>query len=111
MTSEEIIGTYESVLAVTGEMLVAARNNEWDRVVEREVECRRLVDHLAAAHAPADLEPEARKRKVEIIRRVLADDAEIRDLTEPWMQRLQHLLTSVGRERKLHAAYSVGTAD
>ena len=57
------------------------------------------------------LEPNIHKRKVEIIRQVLADDAEIRNLTEPWMQRLQHLLTSVGQERKLHAAYNAGAGD
>jgi flagellar protein FliT len=108
MTSDEIIGTYEAILAVTSEMLESARSNDWDRLVEREIECRRLVERLAAAKAQAGLEPEARQRKVEIIRKVLADDAEIRNLTEPWMARLQHLIGSNRNERQLQATYGAG---
>lgn len=116
MTSSEIIKTYEDILSVTGQMLEAARNNDWDALVERETECRKLVEQLMTAKAEAEtetnaeLEPEARKRKVEIIRKVLADDAEIRNLTEPWLARLQHLMTSAGHERRLHAAYGSGSA-
>lgn len=113
MTSTEMIGTYENILAVTAQMLDAARAADWDLLVNREQECRQLVERLLNARNEVDyaIEPHVRSRKVEIIRKVLADDAEIRNLTEPWMQRLQHLLSNVGRERKLHAAYNAGTAD
>ena len=111
MTSAEMIDTYEDILAVTGRMLDAARAANWDQLVNREQECRKLVESLMSARDEFVLEPQVRKRKVEIIRQVLADDAEIRNLTEPWMQRLQHLLTSVGQERKLHAAYNAGAGD
>ena len=112
MTNAELIGTYENILAVTARMLGAARAAEWDRLVELEQECRLLVQSLIAARSgnEIELEPEVRKRKFEIIRKVLADDAEIRNLTEPWMQRLQHLLGSIGQERKLRAAYG-GASD
>ncbi len=113
MTNEEMIGTYERILTVTEQMLNAARVADWDLLVSREKECRQLVQTLLDANGEKEiaLEPRIRKRKVEIIRQVLADDAEIRNLTEPWMQRLQHMLTSVGQERKLHAAYRAGAAD
>ncbi len=113
MTSEEMIDTYETILATTAQMLDAARVADWDLLVRREQECRALVERLMQARGQSEivLEPQVRRRKVEIIRKVLADDAEIRNLTEPWMQRLQHMLTSVGQERKLHAAYGAGAAD
>ncbi len=112
MTNAELIETYESILAVTALMLGAARADEWDRLIALQQDCRKLVEGLAAAcnGKVIVLEPEVRRRKVEIIRTVLAHDAEIRNLTEPWMQRLQYLLTSVGHERKLNAAYGAGTA-
>lgn len=113
MTSEEMIAAYESILQVTTQMLEAARAADWDRLVASEKQCRALVERLAAARqlsTPA-LEPHLRSRKVQIIRRVLADDAEIRNLTEPWMHRLQHMLASVGRERRLQAAYGSQAAD
>jgi flagellar protein FliT len=108
MTADEIIQTYEAILAVTRDMLEAARRGEWDLLVEREQACRLLVDRLMAARTGAALEPEARRRKVEILRSVLADDAEIRNLTQPWLARLQHLMASAGQERRLHAAYGAG---
>jgi flagellar protein FliT len=113
MNNAEVIGTYENILAVTAQMLDAARAADWDLLVRREQECRQLVESLLNTRSESEiiLEPQLRRRKVEIIRKVLADDAEIRNLTEPWMQRLQHLLTSVGQERKLHAAYGAGAAD
>jgi flagellar protein FliT len=111
MTSAELIRTYESVLAVTGEMLEAARVEDWDRLVEREKRCRELVDTLMQLHGEAALDVDTRRRKAEIIRKVLADDAAIRDLTQPWLARLQHLMTSAGRERQLHAAYGAGHPD
>ena len=113
MDNDEMIGTYENILSVTAQMLDAARAADWDLLVRREQECRQLVESLMNARSGKQivLEPQVRRRKVEIIRKVLADDAEIRNLTEPWMQRLQHLLTSVGQERKLHAAYNAGAAD
>lgn len=108
MQSHEIIATYESILTLTSQMLDAARQSDWDRLVEHEAKCKELVDRLRI-NPPAALEPEARKRKVEIIHRVLADDAEIRNLTEPWMARLQHLLSGTRQERKLRAAYGPGS--
>jgi flagellar protein FliT len=111
MTSTELIQTYESVLAVTGEMLEAARGEDWDRLVEREKRCRELIDTLIQARDEVALDSDTRRRKAEIIRKVLADDAAIRDLTQPWLARLQHLMTSAGRERQLHAAYGAGRPD
>lgn len=111
MTSTEIIQTYESILAVTAEMLEAARNNDWDRLVEREQHCRDLVGRLMQAREPAPLDPASRKRKAQIIRQVLADDAAIRDLTQPWMARLQHLMTSTSQERRLNTAYGTTRTD
>lgn len=110
MTAEEMIQTYEDILSVTREMLEAAHQGDWDLLVARENACRVLVDKLMNARVEAKLEPEARKRKAEIIREVLADDAEIRNLTEPWLARLQHLMSSAGHERKLHAAYGAGSS-
>jgi len=111
MTSADIIATYEAVLAVTGKMLEAARNADWDLLVEHEKQCRALVDKLMTARNEAALDADSRKRKAEIIRKVLSDDAAIRDLTQPWLARLQHLMTSAGRERQLHAAYGAGRPD
>ena len=113
MNSAEMIGIYEQILAVTAQMLEAAHAADWDGLIVLERQCRSLVERLKdlRADAHAVLEPKARKRKAEILRQVLADDAAIRDLTEPWMRNLQHLLKSAGHERRAHAAYRAGLTD
>lgn len=108
MNSPQIITTYETILAITGQMLEAARNGDWERLVALEKDCRKLVEELIAENYGLPLSSQFQRRKAEIIRKVLADDAEIRNITEPWMAQLQNLLGSAGRERKLSEAYAHG---
>ena len=108
MNSTHIIATYEAILAITGQMLEAARNSDWDRLVALEQECKKRVEELSADHAGEPLSRQFQQRKVEIIRRVLAYDAEIRNITAPWLAQLQNILGSAGRERKLYQAYAPG---
>ncbi len=108
MNSPQIITIYETVLAITGQMLDAARNDDWDRLVALEKDCKKRVEELIAENYGLPLSSQFQQRKAEIIRKVLADDAEIRNITEPWMAQLQNLLGNAGRERKLSEAYAPG---
>lgn len=104
MDNSQIIATYETILAITGQMLQAARSNDWDYLMALEEDCRVNVEKLMAAN-PAPLGGEYQQRKVEIIHKVLADDAEIRNITQPWMAHLQNAIGSIGCEKKLSQAY------
>lgn len=110
MNGPQIITTYEGILAITGQMLEAARNDDWDRLVALEKDCKKLVEDLSAENYGLPLSSQFQQRKAEIIRKVLADDAEIRNITDPWMAQLQNLLGSAGRERKLSEAYAPGSS-
>lgn len=105
MNSYEVISLYEAVAVITNQMLAAARQGDWDRLVELESRCASHVETLRAGEPPAPLTGESRMRKVKIIKKILADDREIRNLTEPWMAQLSQLINSNGNERKLSHAY------
>ncbi|MGI4847380.1 MAG: flagellar protein FliT [Janthinobacterium lividum] len=105
MDRAEMIALYENVAVLTGHMLEAARNSDWDRLVELESMCTRHVQTLRENVPPPQLAGQERDRKVDLINRILADDREIRRLTEPWMARLATLINSTGVERKLSKAY------
>ncbi|MFY9329868.1 MAG: flagellar protein FliT [Georgfuchsia sp.] len=98
--------TYELLEGTSRSMLDAARNAEWRRLASLERDCRKLIENL-----PDDdddglyLDDIQLRRKHEIIHRILADDAEIRDLVEPWMARARQFLTSLALERKLRQSY------
>ena len=104
MNNAQIIATYETILSITEQMLQAAKSNDWNYLMALEEDCRSNVAKLVSAN-PAPLSGEFQQRKVEIIHKVLADDAEIRNITQPWMGHLQGLIGSIGHERKLERAY------
>lgn len=105
MSSHPILEHYERIKNVTGQMVAAARRADWDHLIDLEESCRSLTDALVEAERGVQLPPPVLERKVELIRTVLADDAEIRNLTEPWMKRLQELLEGVDLSRQVQSAY------
>jgi flagellar protein FliT len=109
MNSHEIISIYEDVAVITDQMLAAARSSDWDHLVELESRCANHIAVLSSAEARTALPGEARTQKVKIIKKILADDREIRDITTSWMTRLSAMINSTCTERKLVQAYGAQT--
>ena len=101
--SFEIIGIYEAILTITGQMLKAAQGADWERLITLEHECRGLTKKLMISDENKVLSSDLRQRKQEIIQQILADDAEIRILTQPWMAQLQNILSNPVYKRCLQA--------
>ncbi|PZP54892.1 MAG: flagellar protein FliT [Azospira oryzae] len=99
-----VLAAYEALSLLTDRMLEAARAQDWDQLVELEKECRRLAEALQTA-SDAALTLEEQRRKAAIIRKVLADDAQIRSLAVEWMAELERLLGANRREQALRRAY------
>ena len=105
----EYFARYEAIVAITGQMLLAARHALWSELIGLEEEYRQLVDGLKDAEIGVLLSAEERMRKYELIRRILADDAAIRDLASPGMARLSALLAGTSQSaRILQQLYRVG---
>jgi len=109
MTADRILEDYEAIARLTGKMLQAAREGEWERLSSLETECRTIVDGLRGLPMDDGGGPELSRRKVEILRKILADDAAIRDLTEPWMAQLASVLDTAALGRKMRNAYGDDT--
>lgn len=105
MKDDDVISLYESVSDLTARMLAAAQSGDWEHLVELESDCASRVQVLRDSEALASLSGERRMRKVAIIKKILADDRAIRDLTSPWMARLSAMMQSTGTERRLVNAY------
>lgn len=101
--NSEIIAIYEAILTITGRMLKAAQNADWERLITLEHECRGLTKKLMISDENRVLSSDLRQRKQEIIQQILADDAEIRALTQPWMAQLQNILSNPVYKRCLQA--------
>lgn len=105
MNCEEIITTYESVAQITKNMLDAARQGAWDDLISLESKVATHINHLSTYETPVKLTPALRNRKLTVIKQILADDREIRNLTEPWMEKLSGLISSTQMEQKLSVSY------
>jgi flagellar protein FliT len=103
-----VIENYEHLSSLTSQMREAAVQSKWDLLIELEKQCRQRVTSMKALDGSTRLDESTRLRKVALIRKILADDAEIRNQTEPWMAQLQRIIKSVGQERRLLEAYSSG---
>ena len=66
--------------------------------------CAATVDMLRRTN-DTDLDATQLQRKQEIIHRVLAEDAEVRSLAEPWMAELDRLLRGFRLQRDVGRAY------
>lgn len=114
MNQDQTITLYESVAGITSKMLVAARNSDWEGLCTLESDCASQVRMLESVESAAIAEnpkkgvslPDAlRLRKRALIEQILADDREIRHLTESWMAELSRLLNRGRVERQLLMAY------
>ena len=108
MNSDQILSLYEAVSNITDQMLAAAKQGDWDRMIALEEHCSRHIQTLKDGEPPVPLTGVNRERKIKIIHKILADDREIRDLAEPWMAQLGQMINSTRAERRLSGAYGGG---
>jgi flagellar protein FliT len=105
MNSLQIISAFRTISNFTGDMAEAAEAGEWEKLTELESRCAVVVAQLMSAQPFAPLTGEMQRQKVELIHKIMADDAKIRSYTEPWMRRIQTLLSNAGMSRRVHQAY------
>jgi flagellar protein FliT len=96
---------YESLWLLTQQMLNAARNGDWDALIEVEIKRNALIERLMAQNEAAITNTVEQQKTREIIQQVLAADNEIKALTVAWQGELQEILGSIGTEKKLSKAY------
>jgi flagellar protein FliT len=96
----DLLQYYEAIERASTDMLEAARGGNWDEVVKLEGACAVLIAQLKHAAGPQPLEDEEAKLKSRIMQRILVNDAEIRQLAEPWLEDLEQILA--GRPTTLH---------
>ena len=74
-----IIAYYESIRQVSHRMVEASYCSDWDAVAAGERELTALTDQMRrAGYKLHDLDAYGRRRRIEILKQVLADDAKIR---------------------------------
>lgn len=102
--SASYLALYEAIGDASRRMRDAARDLQWDALVEAEAACAELVARARTMPAPS-LDVDASRRRHAIIRGILADDAEIRDRVQPRLAELEVLLAGSERGRRARRDY------
>ena len=107
ISGQEVVSVYEAMVGITDQMLAAANASDWDRLVQLEHQCAACVRQLESSGDGQPLAGAERVRKVDAIRRMMASDRQIRDLTQPWMGKLSAMINNNQTERRIARAYGV----
>ena len=98
----DLLDYYEAIERASHDMLEAARDGDWDRVVRLEGACAVLISRLKHAASSKRLGSEESQLKSRIMQRILLNDAEIRVLAEPWLEDLDRMLSGDVPRSALH---------
>jgi flagellar protein FliT len=103
------LALYESMSELSSEMVNAAQANDWDRLTQLESQVTHLRQTLERAEPVSQpltvIAGDERKRRASLIKKILADDREVRRHTEPWMESVRELLGGQVRGRAMRSAY------
>ncbi|MET0320458.1 MAG: flagellar protein FliT [Duganella sp.] len=83
MNASEVLSMYENIAGLTNQMAAAARMGDWDGVGQLETQCSGVA-RATATGVPA-LDGAPRLRKIDLLKQIMANDREIRNLADPWM--------------------------
>lgn len=103
---QQLLDTYEQLVEVTARMRDAALQDDWDRVIELESECSKVYSVLMSSHEASPMDDEYVRRKSELIRKLLEDDAEIRERVSGQLTSIWRMIDGRGKVAKLSSAYS-----
>ncbi|MBT0569526.1 flagellar protein FliT [Curvibacter sp. CHRR-16] len=83
-----LIDFYRAIEASSLRMLEAAKAQDWEGVMRCEGACAVLIEQLRHRAKTEELGPLERVEKTRIMQRILRNDAQIRNLAEPWLAQL-----------------------
>lgn len=107
-TEQQIVERYRHMADASHRMVQAAHRDDWDQVCTVEKECALIVAELSTMGDLAPADPTLRQQKIDLMKRVLSDDAEIRLLSQPWLGKLDALLRSPETAARLGRTYGAG---
>ena len=87
---------YEAIASASSAMLAAARAGEWIEVARQEELCCALIATLktATVSSKCALDAIGDARRMQLLRQILSDDAQIRGHAEPWVDSLAPYISS-----------------
>lgn len=103
----EIMKLYAAIANQSRVMLDAAKSGNWDDLCAAEEQCSKLIHALQTIKEAQQIELNEHERNQHIgyLKKILADDAAIRNITEPRLKQLEEFLRAANNSQKLSNSY------
>ena len=83
---------YEAIAQASCAMLAAARQGDWAEVTRLEERCCALIATLKTSNVSLSNSDDV--LRMQLLRQILADDAQIREHAEPWLSQIATYISS-----------------
>lgn len=101
------IELYEEMSLLSSRMVEAARGGDWDNLIELERDVASLREALMATPEDDATATDSAHRR-SLVQCILANDAEVRRHTEPWMEQVRKYLGDSPRRRDAKPVHDAG---
>lgn len=92
MMPGQLIDYYRAIEASSSSMLESARLGAWEAVIQSEGACAILISQLRHHGQAQTLSVDDRHEKRRIMLQILRNDAQIRTMTDPWLEDLEKVM-------------------
>lgn len=96
MTSMYLLERLEHIANFSSLMLTAAREDDWQEVDRLRESVGVVINEVRALSATVELSAEERQVKLAYMQRILANDGQIQELSQPWLRRVARWLSAGG---------------
>lgn len=104
--NKAVMDKYASIAKQSEEMLRAAQSGDWDGLCEAEERCSALISELQTIKQnQATLNDKEKQEHIGYLKKILADDAAIRNITEPRLMQLEQFLRAASNNTRLNKTY------
>lgn len=95
-SAESVLRYYLALEAASHDMLAAAQAGDWDSVCRLEGACSVVIVKLRKEAQDHPLKPDEQAERMRVLRTILANDAEIRRICDPWPTFMDSQIFCVG---------------
>lgn len=102
MNSMYLLERCEHIANCSALMLSAARDSNWQEVARLKERANAAINEVRVLSATVALTAEERRIKLASMQRILVNDGQIQELSQPWLRRVARWLPSGGSANGLY---------
>lgn len=102
----QLFKDYQQLQALSRKILALASGGQWDELVDQEIVYVQLVENLTKRPLPADLDSVMQLHFRRILREILENESQIKELLRKRMDDLSLLMRNSLAQQNINTAYS-----